>query len=132
MSMNDPISDMLTRIRNAQMVGKDSVRMPASKMKKRIADILKEEGYIESISESVDEANHTTLELTLKYYQNKPVIEEIKRISTPGRRTYVGKAEIPSVYQGLGIAILSTSKGVISSRRALELGVGGELLCTVY
>nr|CRH06666.1 30S ribosomal protein S8 [Candidatus Magnetococcus massalia] len=132
MGMNDPISDMLSRIRNAQMVQKDKVLVPTSKMKRSIAEILIQEGYIESIEEGVDENNHPVMTLTLKYYENKPVIVELKRCSTPGRRQYVSKSEIPSVYQGLGVAVLSTSKGILSSREAQKLGVGGELLFTVY
>ncbi|OSM02462.1 30S ribosomal protein S8 [Magnetofaba australis] len=132
MSMTDPISDMLTRIRNAQMRRRQTVLVPKSKMKARIAAILQEEGYIDGIAEASCENGHPALELTLKYVRNKPVIEEIKRISKPGRRQYVSKTEIPQVYQGLGVAILSTSSGVISSREARKLGVGGELLCTVF
>lgn len=131
MGMTDPISDMLSRIRNAQLVRKDQVDIPLSKLKNRIAEILKDEGYIGNI-EIVAEGDFQLLRLDLKYRQGRPVIEEIKRRSRPGRREYVARDEIPSVYQGLGIAILSTSKGVVSNRQARKLGVGGELLCTVF
>ncbi|MBF0341863.1 MAG: 30S ribosomal protein S8 [Magnetococcales bacterium] len=131
MGMTDPISDMLTRIRNAQMVRKDFVDMPVSNLKVRIAEILKDEGYVSQV-EILDEGNFKVLRLALKYRQGRAVIEEIQRRSRPGRREYVARDEIPSVYQGLGIAILSTSKGVLSNRQARKLGVGGELLCTVF
>lgn len=132
MGMTDPISDMLTRIRNAQMVRQESVKIPASKIKIRISEILKDEGFIESSAVSEDAKGFKTLRLGLKYHEGRPVIEELKRISRPGSRRYVGKNDIPRVYQGLGIAILSTSRGVISNRQAKELGVGGEILCTVF
>ncbi|MBF0416913.1 MAG: 30S ribosomal protein S8 [Magnetococcales bacterium] len=131
MGMTDPISDMLTRIRNAQMVRKDQVNIPVSKIKTRIAEILLEEGYVSKV-ELVAEGNFSVLRVDLKYRKGHPVIEEITRRSRPGRREYVAKDEIPKVYQGLGIAILSTSKGVVSNRQARKLGVGGELLCTVF
>ncbi|MBF0438356.1 MAG: 30S ribosomal protein S8 [Magnetococcales bacterium] len=131
MGMTDPISDMLSRIRNAQMVRKDQVDMPVSKMKIQIAEILKAEGFVDK-AEVVATETWPVLRLDLKYRSGRPVIEEIKRRSRPGRREYVAKDEIPRVYQGLGIAILSTSKGVISNRQARKLGVGGELLCTVF
>ncbi|MEO5346266.1 MAG: 30S ribosomal protein S8 [Magnetococcus sp. YQC-9] len=131
MGMTDPISDMLTRIRNAQMVRKDQVDIPVSKLKTRIAEILLDEGYVSKV-ELVAEGNFQVLRLDLKYRQGRPVIEEIRRRSRPGRRQYVARDEIPSVYQGLGIAILSTSKGVVSNRQARKMGVGGELLCTVF
>lgn len=131
MGMTDPISDMLTRIRNAQMVRKDQVDVPVSKIKTRIAEILMEEGYVSKV-ELVAEGKFPVLRLDLKYRKGRPVIEEIKRRSRPGRREYVAKDEIPKVYQGLGIAILSTSRGVVSNRQARKLGVGGELLCTVF
>lgn len=132
MVVNDPIGDMLTRIRNAQSVRKSVVDIPLAKIKVHIGQILKAEGYVEEVGVITDAEGHKQLRLTLKYHQNKPVIEEIKRCSTPGRRKYVGKDEIPRVYQGLGIAILSTNRGVLSSREARRLGVGGELLCTVF
>ncbi len=131
MGMTDPISDMLTRIRNAQMVRKDEVNIPASKLKFQLASILKAEGYVESVEMNTT-GTWPVIRLVLKYRKGRPVIEEIKRCSRPGRREYVGKDEIPRVYQGLGISILSTSKGVISHRQARKLGVGGELLCTVF
>ena len=132
MPVTDPISDMLTRIRNAQMVRKEIVEMPASQMKERVARILLEEGYISSIDTLEPDTTKKTLRLGLKYYKGQPVIEEIKGFSSPGRRFYVGKEDIPHVKQGLGIAILSTNQGVMSSRKARQLGVGGELLCTVF
>ncbi|MBF0283012.1 MAG: 30S ribosomal protein S8 [Magnetococcales bacterium] len=132
MPVSDPISDMLTRIRNAQMVRKETVEMPSSQMKERVARILLEEGYISSIDVQDPGTPKKALRLGLKYYKGKPVIEEIKGFSSPGRRFYVGKDEIPQVKQGLGIAILSTNQGVISSRKARQVGVGGELLCTVF
>lgn len=132
MVVNDPIGDMLTRIRNAQSVRKGTVDIPLSKIKVSIAQILKEEGYVGEHAIIKNEEGHPYIRVTLKYHQNRPVIEEIKRCSTPGRRLYVAKDEIPRVYQGLGIAILSTNRGVLSSRKARRLGVGGELLCTVF
>lgn len=129
--MTDPISDMLTRIRNAQQVRKNSLEFPSSKIKDKICRILLEEGYVESV-EVVTENKWPVIRVGLKYYKSRPVIEEIKRISRPGRRHYVNREEIPRVYGGLGIAILSTSQGIMSSRKAKKLGVGGELLCTVF
>jgi len=133
MGMTDPISDMLTRIRNAQAVRKEFVDIPSSKVKLRIGEILKEEGYVTDI-EIPGESGTTqrAFRLALKYHDGKAVIEEIKRQSRPGRRVYVGRDKIPRVYQGLGISILSTSKGVVSNRQAKKLGVGGELLCTIF
>lgn len=134
MGMTDPIADMLTRIRNGQSTHKASVDIPASKMKNRIGEILVEEGYLKSVEVIQGEGSggSNLIRAYLKYYRNKPVIEIIERKSTPGRRIYVGKEEIPSVFQGLGVAVLSTSKGVLSSRAALKEGVGGELLFTVF
>ncbi|ASP17942.1 30S ribosomal protein S8 [Neisseria sp. 23W00296] len=129
MSMHDPISDMLTRIRNAQRAGKAVVEMPSSKLKKAIASVLKDEGYIESFIVSAD--NKPLLTIELKYYLGRPVIEQIKRVSRPGLRVYKPSAAIPTVMNGLGIAILSTSKGVMTDRKARSEGVGGELLCVV-
>ncbi|NGZ05035.1 MAG: 30S ribosomal protein S8 [Magnetococcales bacterium] len=131
MGMTDPISDMLSRIRNAQMVRKDQVDIPVSKLKVRIAEILRDEGYIAKL-EVLTTGTFPVLRLDLKYRQGRAVIEEIRRCSRPGRREYVARDEIPRVYQGLGIAILSTSKGVLSNRDARKQGVGGELLCTVF
>lgn len=130
MSMHDPISDMLTRIRNAQRAGKVSVSMPSSKVKKAIAQVLKEEGYIDSFAVSSDPVK-PLLEVQLKYYAGRPVIERIQRVSRPGLRIYKGSADIPSVMNGLGIAIVTTSKGVMTDRKARANGVGGELLCIV-
>lgn len=132
MTMSDPISDMLTRIRNGQRAKKLVVEMPSSKMKVAVAAILKEEGYLESVEEGRDDSGFATLKLTLRYHNKRPVIEEIHRKSRPGCRKYVSKEEIPWVYQGLGIAVLSTSQGVLSGRKARKLGVGGELICTVF
>lgn len=134
MGMTDPIADMLSRIRNGQTSGKATVDIPASKMKAHIADILVEEGYLKNVEviKGTGAGGSDFIRVYLKYYRNKPVIEVIDRKSTPGCRVYVGKEGIPSVFQGLGVAILSTSKGVLSSRNALKKGVGGELLCTVF
>ncbi len=129
MSMSDPISDMLTRIRNAQMAEKQSVSIPSSKLKVSIAKVLLDEGYIGDYK-VVGEAK-PTLEIELKYYAGRPVIEKIERVSRPGLRTYKGCADIPSVMNGLGVAIVSTSKGVMTDRKAKASGVGGEVLCIV-
>ena len=130
MSMSDPIADMLTRIRNAQATEKVSVAIPASKVKTAIAKVLKDEGYIEDFANrSVD--GKDVLEIGLKYYAGKPVIEKIERVSRPGLRIYKGRDDIPRVMNGLGIAIVSTSRGVMTDRRARETGVGGEVLCIV-
>ena len=132
MGMTDPISDMLTRIRNAQAVRKDYVDVPTSKIKLRIGEILVEEGYVSGIEMLAVESAQSYFRVNLKYHAGRAVIEEIKRRSRPGRRVYVGRDEIPRVYQGLGISILSTSKGLLSNRRARKMGVGGELICTVF
>lgn len=130
MSMSDPIADMLTRIRNAQQVEKASVSMPSSKLKVAIATVLKDEGYIENFQ--VDANNgKPLLEITLKYYAGRPVIERIDRVSRPGLRIYKGTGAIPQVMNGLGVAIVSTSRGVMTDRRARANGVGGEVLCYV-
>jgi small subunit ribosomal protein S8 len=131
MSMQDPLSDMLTRIRNAQMAGKTGVEMPGSKLKAAVANVLKEEGYIADFNASND-GGKPRLAIELKYYQGKPVIAEIDRISRPGLRSYAAKDEMPSVRGGLGVAIISTSKGVMTDRAARAAGVGGEVLCTVF
>ena len=134
MSMHDPISDMLTRIRNAQRSNKVAVAMPSSKLKCAIAKVLKEEGYIEDFSVSTDakpDDAKPELSITLKYYSGRPVIEQIKRVSRPGLRVYKGSNEIPAVMNGLGVAIVSTSKGVMTDRKARAAGIGGELLCIV-
>ncbi len=130
MSMSDPIADMLTRIRNAQMSEKVSVRMPASKLKKAIAQVLKDEGYIHDFIIRQDGAV-PEMEIMLKYYAGRPVIDRIERISRPGLRIYKGVKDLPRVMNGLGIAIVSTSKGVMTDRKARALGVGGEVLCIV-
>ena len=130
MSMSDPIADMLTRIRNAQMSEKVSVAMPASKVKAAIARVLKDEGYIDDFAVRPNEGK-PQLEISLKYYGGKPVIEKLERVSRPGLRIYRGKDEIPNVMNGLGIAIVSTSHGVMTDRKARGLGVGGEVLCIV-
>ncbi len=131
MSMQDPLSDMLTRIRNAQMAGKAQVEMPGSKLKAAVAGVLKEEGYITDFATSQD-GSKPRLAIELKYYQGKPVIAEIDRVSRPGLRNYAGKGELPTVRGGLGIAIVSTSRGVMTDRAARAAGVGGEVLCTVF
>ncbi|WP_324780270.1 30S ribosomal protein S8 [Thiobacillus sedimenti] len=130
MSMSDPIADMLTRIRNAQAVEKASVAMPSSKVKVAIATVLKDEGYIEDFAVR-GEAGKPELELQLKYYAGRPVIEHIERVSKPGLRIYKGAEELPRVMNGLGVAIVSTSRGVMTDRRARANGVGGEVLCVV-
>ena len=132
MTMQDPLADMLTRVRNAQMAGKTSVEMPASKLKAAVAAVLKEEGYIESFSETEREVGKKQLLIELKYYEGQPVIVEIDRVSRPGLRRYANKDGIPSVRAGLGVAIVSTSKGVMTDRAARAAGIGGELLCTVF
>jgi len=128
--MTDPIADMLTRIRNGQMAQKLSVRMGTSKVKLAIAKVLKEEGYIEDFSSEADGVKRT-LTIKLKYYAGRPVIERLERVSTPGLRDYRGKADMPSVLGGLGIAIVSTPKGIMTDRAARAAGMGGELLCIV-
>ncbi len=130
MSMSDPIADLLTRIRNGQAVSKESVRIPASNVKKAIASVLKDEGYIKDVSvEEVD--GKPLMVIELKYFQGRPVIEWIKRVSRPGLRVYKGKDELPNVRSGLGIAIISTSKGVMTDRAARASGYGGEVLAFV-
>ena len=127
--MTDPIADMLTRVRNAQAASKVSVSMPSSKLKLAIAKVLVEEGYIADFS--VDDAAKPQLTITLKYFQGKGVIDELKRVSRPGLRIYKNKDELPKILNGLGIAIVSTSAGVMTDKAARELGRGGEILCTV-
>ena len=131
MSMSDPVADMLTRIRNGQQVEKTSVVMPSSKLKVAIAQVLKDEGYIEDFKIAGDVTKVAELEIGLKYYAGRPVIESIARVSKPGLRIYRGKDELPSVMNGLGVAIVSTPKGVMTDRKARSLGMGGEVLCTV-
>ncbi len=130
MSMQDPLSDMLTRIRNAQAADKASVTMPSSTMKASIAQVLKDEGYVADFGVEQDGAK-SLLKIELKYFQGKPVIEMLQRRSRPGLRIYAGKANLPKVNNGLGVAIVSTSKGVMSDRKAREIGEGGEVLCYV-
>ena len=130
MSMSDPIADMLTRIRNAQMVEKPVVTMPSSKLKVAIAQVLKDEGYIDGFSVR-DDAGKTELAIALKYYAGRPVIERIERVSRPGLRIYKGRDAIPQVMNGLGVAIVTTPKGVMTDRKARQTGVGGEVLCYV-
>ncbi|MFC5301694.1 30S ribosomal protein S8 [Azospira restricta] len=130
MSMSDPISDMLTRIRNAQQAEKASVAMPSSKLKVAIAKVLKDEGYVEDFAVREAEGK-PTLEIGLKYYAGRPVIERIERVSKPGLRVYKGSTDIPRVMNGLGVAIVSTPKGVMTDRKARASNVGGEVLCIV-
>ena len=130
--MTDPISDMLARIRNAQAVKKGYVDIPTSKIKQRIAEILLEEGYIENIEVLDQTVSKRCFRVVLKYHEGRAVMEEIRRLSRPGRRVYVGRDEIPRVYQGLGISILSTSKGLLSNQQARKMGVGGELVCSIF
>jgi small subunit ribosomal protein S8 len=130
MSMSDPIADMLTRIRNAQSVDKAAVTMPSSKLKVAIAQVLKDEGYIEDFAVKED-SGKAQLEIALKYYAGRPVIERIERVSRPGLRIYRSKAALPQVMNGLGVAIVTTPKGVMTDRKARASGVGGEVLCYV-
>lgn len=131
MSMSDPIADLLTRIRNAQMAGKATVSCPSSKIKQAILEVLKQEGYIAGYSLS-DDVVKPELTITLKYFNGRPVIEELHRGSTPGLRSYKGVDELPKVRAGLGVAVVSTNKGVMTDRAARAAGVGGEILCTVF
>jgi small subunit ribosomal protein S8 len=128
--MSDPIADMLVRIRNAQLVGHTEVAMPASKIKASIAQVLKDEGYIEDFALR-DEGPKKQLRIGLKYYAGRPVIERLERVSKPGLRVYRGRDDIPRIMNGLGVAILSTSRGVMTDRKARADGVGGEILCIV-
>jgi len=130
MSMSDPIADMLTRIRNAQMAEKVTVAMPSSKIKVALAKVLQDEGYVEGFN-IVDDNGKPTLEIGLKYYADRPVIEKIQRVSRPGLRVYKGSEDIPQVMNGLGVAIVSTSKGLMTDRKARANGIGGEVLCIV-
>jgi len=130
MSMSDPIADMLTRIRNAQMVHKLFVLMPSSKIKASIATVLKDEGYIEDFV-LLEEGNKKNIKINLKYYAGSPVIDFIDRVSRPGLRVYKGKNHIPNVMNGLGVAIISTPSGVMTDRKARAVGVGGEVICYV-
>jgi len=132
MVMNDPIGDLLARIRNAQMRNRTAVMAPASKLRSWVLDVLKSEGFIRGYQAVQDEEGKNNLQIDLKYFDGRPVIKEIKRISTPGRRVYAGVKDIPRVRQGLGIAIISTPKGVMSDSKARATNVGGEVLCTVF
>jgi small subunit ribosomal protein S8 len=130
MSMTDPVADMLTRIRNGQSAGKKNIKQPSSKLKVSIAKVLKEEGYITDFTTETN-GSHTVMTVELKYYKGAPVIESIKRVSRPGLRIYKSKDELPKVLGGLGIAIVSTSNGVMTDRAARAIGHGGEVICTV-
>ncbi len=132
MTVTDPIADMLTRIRNAHMRGKATVRMPASRMRERILQVLKDEGYIRGFERIELGGGKADIEVELKYYDGEPVIREITRVSRPGRRVYTSVEDMPLVYNGLGIAILSTSRGVMSDAEARAQNVGGEVICTVF
>ena len=130
--MNDPLGDMLTRIRNAQMRGRSTVETPASKLRAWVLDVLQSEGYIRGYEATTGKDGHPAIEISLKYYEGTPVIRELKRVSKPGRRVYMGSNDIPQVRQGLGVSIVSTSKGVMSDANARQHNVGGEVLCTVF
>ena len=130
--MNDPLGDMLTRIRNAQMRGKTSVISPASKLRRWVLDVLQDEGYIRGYSETKMDNGTSELNIELKYYEGQPVIQEIQRVSKPGRRVYSSVKTMPVVRNGLGISIISTPKGVMSDNAARENNVGGEILCRVF
>ena len=130
--MNDPIGDMLARIRNSQMRGKSTVMMPASKMRERVLGVLADEGYIRGFEATTGKDGHPAIEVSLKYFEGEPVIREMKRVSKPGRRVYLSVKDIPQVRQGLGVSIVSTSKGVMSDASARSQNVGGEVLCTVF
>jgi small subunit ribosomal protein S8 len=132
MMMNDPLGDMLTRIRNSQLRGKSTVRTPASKLRAWVLDVLASEGYIRGYEKTTSAAGHPELEISLKYYEGTPVIREIKRVSKPGRRVYASVKDIPNVRNGLGVSIVSTPKGVMSDAAARTANVGGEVLCTVF
>ncbi len=132
MTVSDPLGDMLTRIRNAQMRNRPKVSTPASKLRARVLDVLREEGYIRGYAEIEYGGGKTEFEIELKYYDGAPVIREIKRVSTPGRRVYSNVQELPTIANGLGVAILSTPKGVMSDTRARAENVGGEVLCSVF
>jgi small subunit ribosomal protein S8 len=132
MQLNDPLGDMLARIRNASMRGRSTVRTPASKIRRWVLDVLQSEGYIRGYEEVTSEAGHKEIEIALKYYDGQPVIRELRRVSTPGRRVYQGVKDMMQVRQGLGVAIVSTPKGVMSDQQARTANVGGEVLCTVF
>ncbi|MGI9425867.1 MAG: 30S ribosomal protein S8 [Hyphomicrobiaceae bacterium] len=130
--MNDPLGDMLTRIRNAQLRRRPKTTTPASNMRTRVLDVLKDEGYIRGYAQVEQKGAHPQIEIELKYNNGEPAIRQIKRVSTPGRRVYSGAKDIPTVFNGLGVVILSTPKGVMSDWRAREENVGGEVLCNVF
>jgi small subunit ribosomal protein S8 len=130
--MNDPVGDMLTRIRNAQMRGKSTVSTPASKLRAWVLDVLADEGYIRGYEKTSSTDGHGAIEISLKYFDGIPVIKELKRISKPGRRVYLGVKDIPEVRQGLGLSIVSTPQGVMSDANARAKNVGGEVICTVF
>ena len=130
--MNDTIGDMLTRIRNAQMRGKSTVSTPASKLRAWVLDVLADEGYIRGYEKTSSTDGHGAIEISLKYFDGVPVIKELKRISKPGRRVYLGVKDIPQVRQGLGVSIVSTPQGVMSDANARAKNVGGEVICTVF
>lgn len=132
MFVNDPLGDMLTRIRNAGMRNRSTVRTPASRMRERVLKVLAEEGFIRGFEEVEGPGGHKEFEIALKYYDGRSVIRELKRVSKPGRRVYSGVKELPQVRQGLGVAIVSTPKGVMSDAQARADNVGGEVLCTVF
>lgn len=132
MALSDPLGDMLTRIRNGQRANKGAVRTPASRLRRNVLDVLRREGYIRGYETVDDGDGRAEISIELKYHNGEPVIRELTRVSTPGRRVYAGVKELPSVYNGLGIAIVSTPRGVVSDAEARELRVGGEILCTVF
>jgi len=132
MSMSDPLANMLAAIRNGQMATKTAITVPASKLKKAVLKVLQDEGYIRNFSEIVDAHNKPALRIELKYFEGEAVIKKMKRISTPGRRVYAQFTNMPRVYNGLGIVVVSTSKGVISDFEARQQKIGGELLCSIY
>ena len=132
MSMNDPLGDMLTRIRNAQMRGKSTVSSPASTLRASVLEVLLSEGYIRGYEKAATANGQGEFVISLKYYEGEPVIRELKRVSKPGRRVYMGVKDIPSVRNGLGVSIVSTPKGVMSDAAARSANVGGEVLCTVF
>jgi len=132
MNVTDPIGDMLTRIRNAQQRGKPKVASPSSRLRERVLEVLQSEGYIRGFAVTERATGQAELEVELKYFDGEPGIREIKRVSKPGRRVYASVGELPTIYNGLGVAIMSTSKGVMSDSQARENNVGGEVLCTVF
>lgn len=132
MAINDPVGDMLTRIRNGQLRGRPTVRTPASKLRRWVLDVLEAEGYIRGYEPVDGKGGHPEFEINLKYFEGAPAIRELKRISKPGRRVYSGVRDLPFVRQGLGVAIVSTPRGVMSDEQARESHIGGEILCTVF